>query len=237
MPTAKQYRKYRRRSAKAKSKYTKRSMSYNTVRQIARKVLFKNSETKVFDSNVGKIEYNHNSPQLLELNSAARMPARGTGPDNRIGDSIRKVGTRHTMLIGGKADRTNITYRLQYVTYPRDATYAYSDFFINKTGNALLDRMNTDLVKIVKTIYIKPQKSGILHNTSGGALASPREYTIAKKVWLPSKHLINFPSGASDEPRNRKFGVIITAYDAYGTLTSDNIAYIQHLVSNYFKDI
>ena len=51
MPTAKQYKKYRRRSAKAKSKYTKRSMSYNTVAQIAKKVLYKNSETKCKEHN------------------------------------------------------------------------------------------------------------------------------------------------------------------------------------------
>ena len=126
MPTNKQYRKYRRRSAKAKSKYTKRTMSYNTTRQIAQKVVAKNAETKCFDSNVGKIEYNHNSPQLLELNGASRMPARGTGPDNRIGDVIRKVGTRHMMLIGGKADRTNVTYRLMYITYPLDRDWETS---------------------------------------------------------------------------------------------------------------
>ena len=235
MPSAKQYRKYRRRSANAKSKYTRRTMSYNTIKQIAQKVVNKNMETKVFDSNVGKIEYYHNVPQLLELNSASRMPARGTGPDNRIGDEIRKVGTRHTMLMGAKSDRTNVTFRLMYISYPRDATYAYSDFFINKTGNCLLDRINTDLVKIIKTIYIKPQKASIVTgsaSTGGG----DREYTIAKKVWLPSKHTIKSPSGSSDEPKNRKFGCLVSAYDAYGTLTSDNIAYIQHLVSNYFKD-
>lgn len=233
MPTANQYRKYRRRTAKAKSKYVKRGVSYNTIRQIAQKVVNKNAETKCFDSNVGKIEYYHNVPQLLELNSAARMPARGTGPDNRVGDVIRKVGTRHMMLIGGKADRTNITYRLQYITYPRNATYDYSEFFINKTGNALLDRMNKDLVKIIKTVYLKPQKASIIND---GTSNSEMEYTIAKKVWLPSNHLIKFPTGSNDDPSNRKFGVLVTAYDAYGTLTSDNIAYIQHLVSNYYKD-
>lgn len=63
------------------------------------------------------------------------------------------------MLVGGKYDRTNVTYRLTYITYPRDATYSYNTFFINKTGNALLDRMNTDMVKIIKTVYMKPQKA------------------------------------------------------------------------------
>lgn len=234
MPSAKQYRKYRRRSAKAKSKYVPRKISYNTIRQIASKVVNKNMETKCYDSNVGKIEYYHNSPQLLELNSGARMPAKGTGANNRTGDVIRKVGTRHMMLIGGKADRTNITYRLMYITYPRDATYSYDDFFINKSGNALLDRINKDLVKIIKTVYIKPQKATIIKDGDGNSAA---EYTIAKKVWLPSKSLIKFPVGTNDDPVNRKFGVLITAYDAYGTLTTDNIAYIQHLVSNYYKDI
>lgn len=235
MPTAKQYRKYRRRTAKAKSKYTKRSMSYNTVRQIAQKVISRNTETKIKDLNVGKIEYYHNVPQLLELNQSGALPTRGTGMADRIGDSIKKIGTRHTMLIGGKQDRTNVTYRLQYVTYPRDASYSYSSFFINKTGNALLDRMNTDLVKIIKTIYVKPQRSGMLfgqHATNPGS----REYTIAKKVWLPSKSIIKFPDGGTSEASNRKFGVLITAYDAYGTLDTDNIAYVQHLISNYYKD-
>jgi hypothetical protein len=136
------------------------------------------------------------------------------------------------MLIGSKGDRTNVTYRLMYITYPRDAAYSYSDFFINKTGNALLDRMNTDLVKIVKTIYIKPQKSNIFAHQANVM----REYTIAKKVWLPSKSVIKFPDGSTSEASNRKFGVIVTAYDAYGTLTTDNIAYVQHLISNYYKD-
>lgn len=55
-------------------------------------------------------------------------------------------------------------------------------------------------------------------------------------MWLPSKSVIRFPDGTTSEASNRKFGVIITAYDAYGTLITDNIAYIQHLVSNYYKD-
>jgi len=212
MPTAKQYRKYRRRTAKAKSKYVKRSMSYNTVRQIAQKVINRNTETKIKDYNVGKIEYYHNVPQLLELNQASALPTRGNGVSDRIGDSIRKIGTRHMMLIGGKSDRTNITYRLQYVTYPRDASYSYGSFFINKTGNALLDRMNTDLVKVIKTIYIKPQRSTIAKFSGDD---TDREYTIAKKVWLPSKSKINFPDGATSVASNRKFGVLVTAYDAY----------------------
>lgn len=232
MPSANQYRKYRRNAAKAKSKYVKRGVSYNTIRQIAQKVINKNTETKIMDHNVGKVEYNHNTPQLLELNSASALPSRGTGVADRVGDSIRKIGTRHSMLIGGKNDRYNVTYRLTYITYPRDASYSYGTFFINKTGNALLDRLNTDLVKIIKTVYIKPQKSTILSAMSGNY----GEYTVAKKVWLPSKSVIKFPDGGSSEASNRKFGVLITAYDAYGTLTSDNIAYIQHLVTNYFKD-
>ena len=237
MPTAKQYRKYRRRSSKAKSKYTKRTMSYNTVRSIAKKVLMKNSETKVKDHPVGKLEYYHNSPQLLELNQASALPTRGTGEDNRIGDAIRKIGTRHTMLIGGKEDRTNITYRLTYITYPKDATYSYSSFFINKTGNSLLDRMNTDLVKIIKTIYVKPQRSSIVFKNGSTSGAGEREYTVVKKVWLPSKSILKFPDGSTSEASNRKFGVLITCYDAYGTLSSDNIAYIEHLVTNYYKDM
>ena len=44
MPTAKQYRKYRRKSAKAKSKYTPRKISYNTIRQIAAKVVYKKAD-------------------------------------------------------------------------------------------------------------------------------------------------------------------------------------------------
>jgi hypothetical protein len=234
MPTTRQYSKYRRRSTRAKSRYTKRNISYNTVRQIAQKVINRNTETKVKDWNKGKVEYNHNVPQLLELNASTALPTRGSGIDNRIGDSIRKVGTRHTMLIGGKADRTNVTYRLMYITYPRDATYSYDTFFINKTGNALLDRMNTDLVKIIKTVYVKPQKSTLFAGNLDDK--GTREYTIAKKMWLPSKSVIRFPDGTTSEASNRKFGVIITAYDAYGTLTTDNIAYIQHLVSNYYKD-
>ena len=192
MPTARQYRQYRRRTAKAKSKYVKRGVSYNTIRQIAQKVVNKNTETKVMDWNKGKVEYYHNSPQLLELNSSDALPSRGTGVADRIGDSIRKIGTKHTMLLGNKYDRTNVTYRLTYITYPRDATYSYGSFFINKTGNALLDRMNTDLVKIIKTVYVKPQKSGITFGTHSGTAGNP-EYTVAKKVWIPSKSIIKFP--------------------------------------------
>lgn len=237
MPTARQYRKFRRQAAKAKSKYTKRAISYNTVRRIAKAVVMKSAETKVKDLSVGKVEMYHNSPQLLELNQSGALPSRGDGMDNRDGDKIQKIGTKHSMLIGAKSDRTNITYRFTYITYPRDASYAYSNFFINKTGNAMLDRLNTDLVKIVKTVYIKPQRSSIVTHNSNGSGGGDREYTVIKKVWLPSKSVIKFPDGGSSEASNRKFGVLITAYDSYGTLTSDNICYIQHQISNYYKDI
>lgn len=238
MPTTAQYKKYRRQARKARSKYAKRKISYSTISKIAKKVLMKNSETKIKDYSVGKVEYYHNSPQLLELNQASALPARGDGVDNRDGDKIQKIGTKHMMVLGNKYDRTNVTYRLTYITYPRDATYSYNTFFINKTGNAMLDRMNTDLVKIIKTIYIKPQKATLF---AGNSLATGGsgglEYTMVKKVWLPSKSVIRFPDGGSSEASNRKFGVLITAYDAYGTLVTDNICYIQHQISNYYKDL
>jgi len=136
----------------------------------------KASETKNKDWNVGKKEYYHNVPQLLEINSSNALPMRGDGNQERDGDKILKIGTRHQMLIGGKSDRTNITYRLTYITYPRDKSYSYGDFFINTTGNCMLDRLNTDLVKVIKTVYIKPQKSGIVWHSGNGTGAADRDW-------------------------------------------------------------
>ena len=109
------------------------------------------------------------------LNDPSRMPAQGVGDTDRIGDHIRVTGFRLRMLIGQKSDRPNVNFRWVCVAAPKGSSYNYNDWFISTTNNVLLDDVNTDYLKILKTGIWRPNEAGLVSTGT-------KEYTFTKKI-------------------------------------------------------
>jgi len=168
------------------------------------------------------------------LDSFDQMPSQGISDTQRVGDEIYASMIRVQMLIGQKADRHNVTFRIIVVKVTADALpVSYAQLFIGTTDNVLLDEVNKDRVSVVKDITIKKN----LHPDLSGVGGADKEFTFPYKFNIPLKERIKFTSDGTTVSNNRKgHYMYVFAYDAFGTLITDNIAYVQTYSTLYYKD-
>lgn len=219
-----------------KRKGIKRSAAPNRRRltNLIKSVVMRKAEPKVKRANFGKMELYHNTFQVgggvMLLNDATLMPTQGPGDNQRIGDQINVTGIKIKSLFGQKGDRPNVSFRYFVLQAPKGVSPTYANFFINITGNILLDDPNTDIVKVLKTGIMRPNEAGL-------SATGNDEYTFAKRWWLPYKKLIKFgPADAATTHNDNDMYLIVMPYDAFGSLGTDNIAYMQASVEIYYKD-
>lgn len=200
---------------------------------LIKRTVLRVSEPKCYRSQLGQVELFHNTfgvSSWFLLNSSSRMPTSGTSDTQRVGDQINISSFRMRMLIGQKADRPNVTFRWLVVSVPKGSTPLYTSWFIATTSNVLLDDPNKDFLKVHKQGIWRPNEAG-LSGTGGD------EYTFVKTLTVPYKKLLKFgPADNATSHNDDDLYFIIMAYDAYGSLQSDNIAYVQCALDMNYKD-
>lgn len=225
----------RKRARSSQRTYPKRARasaraSRTRLTRLIRKTVFRVSEPKEHQVALGKTELYHNSFYAFHLNNASGMPTQGTGDNMRVGDQINIMRWRIRFLFGQKADRPNVTFRWFILEAPKGLTATYVNFFINTTSNVLIDDPNPESVKVLKSGQMRPNEAG-LGNTGGD------EYTFAREFNLPYKHVCKFgPAQATTAHASPELYFVIMPYDAYGTATTDNIAYITGITQLFYKD-
>lgn len=171
----------------------------------------------------------HNTVTTFLLNGSFNMPSQGTADTERIGDKINMSGFKLRMILGQASDRPNVTFKFWVVRVPKGQTYSYNNWFRNVSGNVMLDDTNEDYVKVLTTKVWKPYRGRMENSTD--------QFTITKKLWIPYKKLLNFgPSDGVNTHDDNDLYVMVTAYDAAGTLITDNIAYISLWAELYYRD-
>lgn len=196
-----------------------------------KKAVLSISESKHLNYSYGKIELYHNSPYTFKLNDANYLPTQGNADYQRVGDQIHMGGFMLRMAIGQKSDRPNVRWRWGIIKLPKGSTSNYSVLFDQVTNNAMLDPWNTDAVKVIKTGWWQMQ----LTSLEVGETA--KEQTHFKKLWVSYKRLLKFqPLTGNNTHDDGDLYFMVVPYDTYGTLTSDNICWIQITQTLYYKD-
>lgn len=224
-----------KKSTKRYSKKNSRPVTTTALKKIVSKMIYKKAESKHRHADFGKIELYHNLMTIQKINDTSCMPSQGTGDLQRIGDQINVSGFYIRILCGQKNDRPNVTWRFLIVKVPKDTSASYNTFFDNVTGNVLLDSVNKDKVQVLKSFTYKKY----LGNQSL-VMGTPhvlREITFPIKLWVPYKRTYKFQTDSSITHTDGDIYLLSFAYDAYGTLTTDNIAYIQTTTTMYYKDL
>ncbi len=192
----------------------------STVRKIAKKVQNSQIERKVFGFLKENIQLLHNkgdySLSYLRCKQGIEDPNNLANALVRIGDEfyLRDINIR--LWLSNKKDRPNVMYKCFLFWYDVATTVDDASAFF--TGqNKMLDRINNEFISIIdqKTIFSSADY------TSG---ASPREHSYLctlKGRWKNRK--ITYDEGGG-EPKKRDIGLCVVAYDAFGTLQTDNIA-------------
>lgn len=189
------------------------------------------AEPKHINYSFGKIELYHNSHYSFKLNDPNYMPTQGTGDYQRIGDQMEMGGIMLRMALGQKSDRPNVRWRWGVVKLPKGSSTTYSVLWDNVTGNTMLDPWNSDSVKLIKSGWWQMQL------TSLEVGETPKEQTHFKKMFINYKRKIKFqPLSGNTTHDDGDLYFIIVAYDTFGTLTTDNICWIQPTQTIYFKD-
>lgn len=198
-----------------------------------RQTIMRMKETHFVDYNWSKHELYHNqwlTAWKPKLNGTYHLPSQGDGDSQRTGNDIYARGIQLKMMFGCKQDRHNTTFRVLAlkVTKGYDITN-YSQVFDNQTGNVMLDGVDKDRVTVLfdKKVHYKP-----INPSPDG-----KEITIFRKYWIPHKTLYKFyDDGEQNNSYPYDIYVTVMAYDAYGSLGTDNIAYVQAWSRFYFKD-
>jgi len=215
----------RRKTARRSGKFSKR------FAKAVKRVLLKTCEPKKRSQSIPQRVVRHNEPSLIhQLNHPGSMPSQGTGDNERISDQINTSGFRLRLIFGQYADRENVTWQLKVISVPKGSAYNYSQWYDNVTGNVMLDELNEDFVKIHKTYTFKTVLSPDSNNTE--------EFTFVKKIWIPYKKLLKFGPANAATTHNDGYDwwLLLTAYDAYGTLITDNLGYVLGNVALHYKD-
>jgi len=226
--------------AKAYTKNKRKVAPSNTrrLKALIRETVKRVSEPKTKTANFGKVEMYHNcfysgtpvnTGYVALINDQAIMPQQNGSDSGRIGDQIYVSGFRLKLLLGQKADRPNITFRYFVFSVPKSSSINYGNWFINTTGNVLLDDPNYDFVKVHKSGFWRPNEASLATTT--------KEYTFTKRIVVPYKKLLKFgPADGATTHNDSDLYLSVMCYDAYGTLISDNIAYAQVSMEMSYKD-
>jgi len=230
----------RPRSGYRRRRFTNRLASRRNISKIARQVVLSTAESKNKTGNHGKTEVYHNSLATLahlNLPSATFMPQQGDGDDGRAGDSIIMRGFKVRCLFGQKANRPNLTWRVLIVAQRLGTGFlTYNMLFENKIGNGLLDQVNKDRVTVLMQKYMKPAIPMSSHTVMPGAEEYGQEYTFSRRFWIPRKKIYKFETDGGSQHNDRDIVMYCIPYDAFGTLVTDNVGYVQTWVDVCYKD-
>ena len=243
MPFAKKRKaSYRSRPYAKKRKVTRRPRRTN-LKRMMRKTMMTMVETKKKEYSYGKIEMYHNAdPVWMSLNNEPQNPDDGDGSTQRIGDEIYQRGFKVKMMLYNKGDRPNLTWKVRVVSVQRasgfpegssSGTISYATFFRQVSGNNLLDDVENGRFKTVASYTFKnPQ---IQANVTAGA-ANANECVTTRQFYVKAPQKITYTNDDEFARTGRHYVLVVTAYDAYGSLTTDNIGAIQCLSTMFYKD-
>lgn len=194
-----------------------------------------------------QLYHNIDNPFLLD---PWQNVIKGTDGKQRIGDRITSRGIKYKLWLSNKLDRPNVSYRFVIGTIPQ----AINGTTINQANCINFIWKQADQGACQNVLILTPNKEygvriiydKIMSNKLGFSQQNYRplpgvaggcESHIVKKFWLKPKRsaIVQYQDGQNNT-RGRWIFQFVTAYDSYGTLTTDNIASMAWTMHLYWKD-
>ncbi|AXH75089.1 MAG: putative capsid protein [Circoviridae sp.] len=136
----------------------------------------------------------------------------------RLGDEIYLHNINIRFWLSNKNDRPNCMYKLFLFWYDSGTTLSDAVCFFTQK-NKMLDRYNSESISVIdsKTIF-----SGASYSGNNDLLREHSYLCTLNGKWKNGRK-ITYDEGGT-VPKKRNIGTMVVAYDAFGTLQSDNIA-------------
>jgi len=201
-----------------------------------KRVMLKQCETKHKKFALENQTLRHNSTYGIET-----LPklAVGNGENQRIGDEVVGKYIKCKFMFFNKNDRPNCTYRVIAYRAPAGET-SYSDIWENEIGNKIMDGVNTEKYTPIIQKFVKITSNTVLgpDDLVGNYDWTLKENSKYLSFTIPLKDVKIKYQDTSEQPKYQRDNIklAIVAYDAYGTLTSDDIGTFAFSAKYYYKD-
>lgn len=221
---------------KPRSKKQLSRKQLSAMKKIAEDVFNDNVEDKSFVFTEENEQLYHNKPIYAPkflgdiqqgVSDGNTSTTTGTGTKTcRIGDEIQLKNINIRFWLSNKSDRPNVMYKGILYWYP--VGIAPSDTLVYFTqSNKMLDRYNTDNIKIIDTFIVKSTDNYAQSEKEKSYLATLNKSYRNKKIQYDNNGL---------QPKGWDIGFALVCYDAYGTLQTDNIASFAYQSVITFQD-
>lgn len=243
--------KRKRSSSRSRRPFRKSRRGKRSLKRTVSRILNRKIETKQYSFGAQNIELYHN---IGSLPAAGALPtsdavffnpwldiSQGVGSYQRTGNEIMPVGMSLKIMLHNKGDRPNLYYRIIVAKLPkmtggaitsRNNLQIFEPTNQGTLGGYMIQPLNKDLgVKAYYDKLIRLQGNNTW-NQAGG-----KEISKIIKIWIKRKR-----SGkiiydqAQNTIVNNPLALYVIPYDAFGTLTTDNIASYQYHCKLYYKD-
>lgn len=223
--------------------------SSKTVAKIAKNVVLNLSETKMGNYAKENQQLYHNDWSYPDTNACytdqGTTDADNTQVNNRVGNAVQPRKLWWRIQLFNKLDRPNLHYRVVVFRRNTDSSGGLNAvptgepeqvFFPAVLGNLMILPWNREQCT---PVY---DKIFTLVNPNYGDFVSVgstnKEISKIVDINIDLKRFKQFTyNQGGGVPKNAVYQLGILAYDAYGTLTTDNIASYAMLRRFYFKDI
>jgi hypothetical protein len=233
--------KYKKATKKAKSS-TLSEAQKKEVKKINKKMMNKVIETKNVDYLAEGFILYHNIPTLVESDcfylSQGVQDSSAAGPPNRIGDSVYAKSVWMKWFIDQYQDRPNITLRFTVLriktgAIPLTSAQVYQH---PQGGNSIINPINTEHASLYTKNPVVYDKRVVINTGITLANSGGKDSHYYKEKTFKVNKSLKYDSGAQNVSGPFTIQVFVTAYDSYGTLTSDAIARLMWARRSYFMD-
>jgi len=197
-----------------------------TVRAIAKEEAMTLPEKKVFGFQQENRQLYHNKTDYLAEFLSCKQ---GTADDNdlaqsrlvRLGDELLLQNVNIRLWLSSKNDRPNVIIKAFLFWYTAGVTLSDPVCWFTQT-NKMLDRVNNEQISIIdsQTIFSGPSYATGVASDAGSAKEHSYLCTLNGN-WKGKK--ITYDEGGAI-PKKRDIGLMVVAYDSFGTLQSDIVA-------------
>ncbi len=223
--------------SKSKSGLNKRQKKY--VKKLIDESINEEIEDKAYVYTAEDQQLYHNKPSYHQkflgdieqgIGDGDQSTTGGTGISKiRIGDSIKLKNINIRLWLSNKWDRPNCMYKGVLFWYP--VLGSLSDTMVYSTqSNKMLDRYNRKEIKIIDSFIV--QSTTNFSNAEVGK--KEHSYLATFNKSYKNKTITYDNNGVI--PKGYELGFSLVAYDAFGTLQTDNIASFAYQSLITFQD-
>ncbi len=189
------------------------------------KQLYHNAGASGFQIYTG-ILYNLNGTADEDAPSANRY-------DSRIGDEIYLQDLELRFWLSNKADRPNVMYRIVVFKYYDTVNQPTAiSAVLTPTGNCILDYCEESKITVLRDMRVIPGGTDFSLEPS----STQREKSTFRRMLIPFNNTKIKYRETGAQPKDWDIGVAVVAYDAFGSVTLDNIASFSWNYRLRFKD-